>query len=190
MSREMVKVHRQRLALKGRSRRGLEERFALRFPRIAAMFAAAVWRLPRGSRLRMAIIRRTVVLGWEAMNRADFEVGLALYHPDVESIQDDRARSLGFANVRGWDERMAMLHALYGQFREFRLEPDELLYVRDDQLLVLGRMSGEGAQSGAPFDTEWANLWTISSSGQVIRDRAFTSHEEAFQAAGLAQDAR
>jgi hypothetical protein len=81
MSMEHVDVIRQPLAPKARSRRHLEERLAVRFPRLVALVARAVWRLPRGSRLRRAIVSRVVVYGWAAFNRGDFDVSFALYHP-------------------------------------------------------------------------------------------------------------
>ena len=186
MSEGNEEVVRRPLAVGARSRRSLDERLALRFPRAAALVAAAVWRLPRRSRLRQAVIHRAVVLGWESMNRMDFEAGLALYHPDVESAFDPAGRALGFQDTRGRDTRLAMLRRIYGEFREFRFDPDELIDLGDDRLLVVGRMRGRGVSSGAPFDTYWANLWTISA-GLVIRDEAILNRPEALQAAGLSE---
>ena len=182
MSKEVV---RQPIAVKGRSTRGLEERLALRFPRITAFLARTVWRLPTRSRLRQALLRRVVVLGWEAMNRVDLEFGLALYHEDVESIFDPRAVTLGLANTRGREARRRTLTEVYAETREMRFEPDELIDLGDDRLLVIGRMRGAGRSSGAPFDLEWANLWTISH-GLVIRDEQFGDRAKALEAAGLA----
>jgi ketosteroid isomerase-like protein len=183
MSGEVV---REPIALKGRSTRGLEERLALRFPRVAALLARAVWRLPQGSRLRRALLRRVVTLGWEAMNRVDLEFGLAFYHPDVESIFDPRAQTLGFENSRGREVRLRALAQIYAEFREMHFHPDELIDLGEDRLLVTGRMKGTGLRSGAPFDMEWANLWTISG-GRVVRDQQFGDRAEALEAAGLSK---
>ena len=172
------------IAVKGRSSRGLEERLALRFPKAAAILARRVWRLPRRSRLRQALLRRVVVLGWDAMNRVDLEFGLALYHEDVESIFDPRAVSLGLANSRGREARRRTLSEVYGETGEMRFEPDELIDLGDDRLLVTGRMTGTGRQSGAPFELDWANLWTIDD-GLVVRDQQFGDRAEALEAAGL-----
>jgi ketosteroid isomerase-like protein len=162
----------------------MEERLALRFPRALALFAAALWRLPRRSRLRWALIRRVVVTGWEAMNRGDLEVGLVFYQRDVESIFDPRWIALGFGNSRGRDERLRTLTHFYAETRELRFEPDELIDVGDDRLLTIGRMKGSGLSSGAPFDNEWANLATVSA-GLVVRDQVFMNHREALEAVGL-----
>ena len=64
MSQENVEIVRQPLALKRRSSRGLEDRLAVRFPGVLAFFIRVIWRLPQCSRLRRAVIRRAVSLGW------------------------------------------------------------------------------------------------------------------------------
>jgi ketosteroid isomerase-like protein len=183
MSEEVV---REPIALKGRPARGLEERLALRFPRITALLARAIWRLPVHSRFRRMLVRRAVVLGWEAMNREDFEFGLALYDPDVESIYDPGMVTLGFGNTRGREERRRMLNEAYGEAFKFRFHPDELIYIGNDRMLVIGRMKGTGLISGAPGESEWANLWTVSD-GLVVRDQVITSRREALKAAGLSE---
>jgi ketosteroid isomerase-like protein len=118
------------------------------------------------------------------MNRVDLEVGLVLYHDDVESVFDPGFVSLGFGNRRGREERRRMLMEVYEATRELGFEPEELIDLGDDRVLVIGRMKGSGLSSGAPFDTEWANLWTISA-GLVIRDQVFMSHRDALEAVGL-----
>lgn len=177
-------VLRQTLALTGRSTRGVEERLALRYPRATALLARAIWRLPQRSRLRRAVIHRTVVLGWEAMNRSDFEFGTALYDRDVESIYDPGMVALGLASTRGREERLRTLKEAWSEAFSFRYEPNELIYLGDDRLLMLGRMKGAGSSSGAPWETEWANLWTISD-GLVTRDQVITDRATALEAAGL-----
>jgi ketosteroid isomerase-like protein len=181
MSQEVV---REPIAVKGRPARGLEERLALRFPRITALLARAIWRLPVRSRFRRMVIRRVVVLGWEAMNREDFEFGLAFYDPDVESIYDPGMVTLGFGNARGREERRRMLTEAYAEAFKFRFHPDELIYIGNDRMLVSGRMKGSGPISSAPAETEWANLWTVSD-GLVVCDQVITSRRQALKAAGL-----
>jgi ketosteroid isomerase-like protein len=187
MSEENVEVVRQPIILRPSSRRRLEERLALRFPRAVTLLTRSVLRFPPRSRLRRAVLKRAVVTGWEAMNRVDLEAGLALYHPDVESIVDPDMTALGFdETVRGRERRLHNLRQVYAEFHEFRFDPDELIDLGDDRLLVVGRMKGTGRNSGAPFDSEWANLWTISA-GRVIRDHVFRDRAEALEAAGLSE---
>ena len=186
MSEARPDVLRESISWSARPHRGFAERLALRYPRLLASFSRAIWRMPRRSRLRRAVLRRALERGWEGMNRADLDVGLALYHEDVESAFEPGFASLGFADTRGRDERRRMLMQVYDETRELRFEPEELIYVDDDRLLVIGRMKGGGLSSGAPFDSEWANLMTISG-GFVIRDQVMRSHREALEAVGLSE---
>jgi ketosteroid isomerase-like protein len=98
---------------------------------------------------------------------------------------DPAFASLGFENhVVGRDAREQNLRQVYGAFRDMRFRPADLVYVDRDHLLVVGRMMGTGLASGAAFDTEWANLWTIFD-GLVTRDEVFRDLTEAFRAVGL-----
>jgi hypothetical protein len=45
-------------------------------------------------------------------------------------------------------------------------------------------MIGTGAGSGAAFNTEWADLLTLSH-GQVVREQIYLNRGEALEAAGL-----
>jgi hypothetical protein len=45
-------------------------------------------------------------------------------------------------------------------------------------------MRGKGGSSGAPIDSEWALLVTLSA-GRVVREEPFFNHAQAFEAAGL-----
>src|SRR5712692_10321285 len=77
-------VVRQPIAVAAHSRRRVEERLGLRFPRALAFVAQMVLRLPQRSRLRQALVRRAVRLSFEATNRGDYEAVFMLYHPEVE----------------------------------------------------------------------------------------------------------
>src|SRR2546421_10088982 len=86
MSQEIPEVARQSLALAADSRRRLEERVIVRFPFIRVLVARVWWNLSPRSRLRQAIVRRLVRLGFEAANRGDYEVTFAFYARDIELI--------------------------------------------------------------------------------------------------------
>jgi hypothetical protein len=74
VSRRNAEVVRQPIAVKADSRRRLEERLTLRFPRALALLSRVVLRLPPRSRLRQAIVLRATQLGLEAANRRDSKV--------------------------------------------------------------------------------------------------------------------
>ena len=52
-----------------RTRRSLDERLFVRWPRIYVAFARAFFLLPPRSRLRRALLRRQVLSGWSAWSR-------------------------------------------------------------------------------------------------------------------------
>jgi ketosteroid isomerase-like protein len=184
MSRENVEVVQQPLTLKARPRRRLEERLGLRFPRVLALVAKAVWRLPRRSRLRRALMRHAVASGWEAFNRGDLEATFALYHPHVESTFDPGLIAVGLEGARGRDERIAVQRQGLAGFREFRFESEALIDLGDARLLLIGRMKRSGFESGAAFDNDWAALLTVAA-GRVIREQIFLNRAEALEAVGL-----
>jgi ketosteroid isomerase-like protein len=186
MSPENVEVVRQPVAVRAQSRRRLEERLALRFPRLLALVARAVWRLPPRSRLRQATIGRAVQLGTEATNRGDYEAAFGLYHPDCEAIFPPQIIGLGEDPLyRGREGRIGVQRRWTAEWGELRFEPEEVIDL-DPRVLVIGRMKGSGVCSGAAFDNDWAVLLTISA-GRVIRDQLFIDHGEAFEAAGLSE---
>jgi ketosteroid isomerase-like protein len=182
MSKEAV---RQPLSVRTKSRRRLEERLSLRFPRLFAGATRAMLRLPPSSRLRQAILRRVVRQGMEAVNRGDYEAAFGLHDRDVELKSPPDMIGLGEASVtRGREERVRFQEAWDAQWGDVRFEPEELIDL-GDRVLVIGRVRGTGISSGAPFDSEWANLLTLSA-GRVIHERVFMAHHEALEVAGLA----
>ena len=189
MSRENVEVVRQPIAVADRSRRRLEERFGLRFPRALALLAGAAWRLylllPPRSRLRQAFVRRYMQHGVEAVNRRDLEAAFLLYHPDVESTFDERVVALGFEPVyRGREARIEAQRRWIAEWGEERSEPEELIDLGGGRLLMLVRNRGKGPSSGAVVDRRNAFLFTLSA-GRVIREEIFLDRAEALEAVGL-----
>ena len=185
MSQENVEIVRQPVAVGTRSRRRLEERLALRFPRLFALAARGVWRLPPHSRLRRALIGRAIRLGYEAANRADHDATFLLYHPDCESIVPSQLAALGEPGARGREERIRWQKKWRAEWGEFRFEPDEVIDLGDRQLVV-GHIRGSGLASGVSVESEWAVLFN-SAAGRVIREQIFADHREALEAAGLSE---
>jgi ketosteroid isomerase-like protein len=185
MSEENVEIVRQPISLGAHSRRRLEERLALRFPRVLALGANAAWRFRPSSRLRRALLRHSVRLGFEASNRGDHEATFILYHADCESIVPAQLASLGEPGTRGREERIRWQRRWSAEWGEFRFEPKEVIDLGDRQLVV-GHIRGSGSSSGAAVDSEWAALFT-SSAGRVFREQVFLDHGEALEAAGLSE---
>ena len=84
MPQENVEIVRKPIRVNEGLSRTLDERIALRFPRLAAASAWLIAKLPPGSRVRQAVVWRTVRLAMEAYNRRDLEAASIAFHPDLE----------------------------------------------------------------------------------------------------------
>jgi|SRR5215207_1728187 len=185
MSQENLEAVRQPFTVASHSRRRLDERLGLRFPGVRALLQRLLWRLPARSRLRQASLRRALQLGFEAVNRGDFEAAVATYDADVELVSDPRLIGLGFDGVyRGRAERVRFQQRWVAEWGDFRFAPEELLYLRDDCVFVDGRIVGTGLSSGAAFNSDWAVLLTISD-GRVVREQFFFDRADALEAVRL-----
>ena len=101
-----TRIVRMSFDIEPRPRRRLEERIALRFPRLRVFLGKRVWRMP-DTRLRRAIIRRAAKVLWEAFNRGDLESTFALYHPDCVSVWPAEFTAVGMpAGTVGHEERV------------------------------------------------------------------------------------
>jgi len=73
MSQENAAVVRKPLRVRERSSRTLDQRLAIRFPRLAAACFRLIGKLPPGSRVRQPVLQRAVRLAVEAYNRRDLD---------------------------------------------------------------------------------------------------------------------
>jgi ketosteroid isomerase-like protein len=118
----------------------------------------------------------------DAWNRRDAEAMVALWdaeggwYPALERITESRAYS-GHAGVRQYYRDLAQVMS-----EGSRIEFDD---IRDlgDQVLGLGRLSARFA-SGVELEQELACLLTWRN-GKCVEGRAWMSHAEALEAAGL-----
>ena len=181
MSRENVETVWQAMSVTPAPRRRPEERLGVRFPRLLALFTRAWLTLPPRSRLRRALMHRTVRVGIEAANRQDYEAAFGLFDPAVELLVPPDLAALGFEpTVRGRDERIRFEVKWRAEWGEVWYAPEELSDL-GSRVLVVGRIRGSGPASGAAFDNEWADLFTFSA-GRVVREQVFLDHTEALDA--------
>jgi ketosteroid isomerase-like protein len=125
------------------------------------------------------ILRRA----FEAYNRGDLEGVVAEAAPDLEYTPSG-ALPGSTDPVQGPDGYLQFLRWLTDNFADSRVEVSEF---RDagDQVFAELALTGRGKQSGV--ETSWTvwHVWTVKG-GKLVRGRAFTSKEEALDAAGLA----
>jgi uncharacterized protein len=173
------------LSVRAQTQRTFQQRFAIRYPAIAAWMFRIVLRLPPAWRLRRALLRDVVRQGIEAYNRGDYDALRPTYHPNLELVSEPEAVTLGFEPVyRGFDGWLRYAERWNTEWGGYRARPEELIDLGDGRLLAVGLQDGRGSGSGAPISNEWAALWTFQA-GRVIREQYFFNHAEAFRAAGV-----
>ena len=120
--------------------RSPEDRLAVWAPPLYRWLCAALWllvaHLPRGSRVRRALIERACMRAYAAFNRRDLAVFLSMFDPevvyDVSQVRDwpDRATYTGLEGIR----EMAL--DWYASW-EFSFELRELHDLGGDRCLLL-----------------------------------------------------
>jgi len=190
MSQGNTELVRQPINLSVRPHRSLDERIFVRFPSLVAVMVRAALRLRPQSRARRAFLRRAAQLGFDALNRGDFESSFVLYDPGIEFITPPRLVGLGLDPVyRGRAGRIEFQQRWMHEWGVMRFEPEEVLDL-GDRVLFLGSVHGSGLSSGAGFDSDnWAVLYDVSA-GRIVREQPFFDRREALEAAGLGGFAR
>jgi ketosteroid isomerase-like protein len=188
MSQETVVAVRQKLSVRRRRTRTLDQRLAVRVPWLAELWARLIARLSPTSRLRQALLLRAVQAGFEAANRGDLEVVVLSYHPEIEIEQPPEFGEhgeLGFQpSYRGHDGYREFQAYWLSAWGESHFEPQELIDL-GDRFLVLIQMTVRGETSGASVTQGMAVLCTLNGHGKVIREQRYSNHAQALEAAGL-----
>jgi ketosteroid isomerase-like protein len=109
------------------------------------------------------------------------EVLVEIYHRDAEWVaareDPDAATHRGLEAIRGYFAQWT------GMFESIEFRADELIDA-GDKVFAWIRFSGQGAASGAPVETEQAQIWTFRD-GQVVRVEEYFDRAEGLEAAGL-----
>jgi ketosteroid isomerase-like protein len=187
MPQQTVEIVRRPLRARERSRRTLDQRLSLRFPRLGAANARRIGKLPPGSRVRQAGLWRGVRLAMEAYNRGDLDAVLIGWHPDVE-YYPARAVEAGlvepcYRGPEGYRRYVATTTELWGG--EIYLKPVELIDL-GERFVVLGEVRMRAQASGVPLTEPYAVVTTLRD-GEVIQVQEYFDHGEALEAAGLTE---
>jgi ketosteroid isomerase-like protein len=166
------------------TRRTLEERAIVRWPRAYAMLARAVQRLPPRSRLRRSLLGRNALSGWGAWVRGDLELCLVrfspnwLYNPPREWLiagMPDTYR--GHAGLRQW---AADLHEAWEFVDHTPLEVVDA----GDVIAFLCKVRLRARSTGIELDSHLGQLFWMER-GLIARERDFADWDEAQQVAGI-----
>jgi ketosteroid isomerase-like protein len=114
-------------------------------------------------------------------SRGDFDGLLALFHPEVEWVEDPHVPGAitrrGHSEVRRYFEGMPR----YGE--ELRVEPERFVDY-DDEVLALARVTTRARRGGPEIDRPFDAIFTVRD-GMIVRGRSFSTRHDALDAAGL-----
>jgi len=113
--------------------------------------------------------------GYEALNRGDVSVVLALLDPDIEWHEPEPSPEAGTYSGRASFERF--LRSWIDSFDGFQVEPEQVVE-RGDKLIAVVHQSGRGRASGVRVDARLAHVWTIKE-GRAVRWEAVAAPEDA-----------
>jgi len=119
----------------------------------------------------------------DAFNARDIEALIGQTSPDcviVARRSEIEGAFVGPDGVRRWAE--SYLEAA----PDVKITVERVSDVDSDRVLVLGRQTGTALVGGAPFDAPLAIL-AERKEGRLSRFKAFSTHTEALEAAGLSE---
>jgi ketosteroid isomerase-like protein len=167
-----------------KSQRTIVERVGIRWPSVARVTMRLVLRLPPGSRVRRAMLQRAVRVVFLLWNRGDYALVPILDDPEVETrITVGSSVVMGVDPVYyGPEGHCRVMEDWNEAWRQWDAEIDE---EGRDQVLIVARVSGEGAASGIKVDEWSAGRYTFRD-GRILRvEGALHSDKEwAFEALG------
>jgi ketosteroid isomerase-like protein len=129
------------------------------------------------SQENVEIVRRI----FDAWNQGDFDAAWSVCDPDLVI---DRSRSLVDSRIyRGTEEVEQFWSDWRDTWESACWEIDEYIEAGDD-VVVLGRFYGRGAESGVAVEANVTQVMTVRN-GKLVRGVLFQSRSDALEAAGL-----
>lgn len=186
MPQENVQIVRKPLRVRERSRRTLDQRLFLRFPRLAGPPLDLISKLPPRSRLRQAAVWRAVRLALEAYNRRDMDALGIGYHAEFEYHPARNWVEAGllepcYRGLDGHKEYVASTAEVFGA--EVYVKPVELIDA-GEQIAILANVPMRAQASGIRLTEAFALVSTFED-GRIIRTQEFYDYAEALEAVGL-----
>jgi ketosteroid isomerase-like protein len=184
MSRDQIV--RKPLRVGERSRRTLDQRLSLRFPRLAAANARLIGKLAPGSRLRQASLWRSARLALEAYNRRDLDAVVIGCDPEFEYRPGRQWVEAGlvercYRGLEGYRNYVASTDEVWGG--ENYLRPVELVDL-GERIVMLADAPMRAQASGVPLTEAFALVATLKD-GRTIHAQEYYDHAEALKSVGL-----
>ena len=106
-----------------------------------------------------------------AVLASDVEFHVSGAFPDLEGV------------YRGHDGVRALTERLNEPWEEISLEPERIIDVDDERVVVLSHFRARG-RDGIEVKLPFGHLWTLRG-GKIVRMDAFADHQQALRAVGL-----
>jgi ketosteroid isomerase-like protein len=182
---EAVRGVRIPLVPETRRHRTLDERIVVRFPALARWLAAAWARLPHHSRLRRAMLARSVRRGYAALNRRDFAFAFTSLHPEL--VYHPRADEPDPSPRVGRDAHERLFYGFFDSFSEVTFEVLEVIDAGDRVIVstVLHAVP-QGSASGAGVSDTYVFVNKLRD-GLAVEVWEYKTKQEALEAAGLSE---
>src|SRR5688572_3529866 len=126
--------------------RTIVERAALRWPTMLPRAAQSILRLPQGSRVRSAILRRAARRAFEVWNRGDFELVPHIDDPEVETHITQGAKTpIGLDAVYyGPQGHCRSMEIWNDAWREWDAEIEDVIEEGRNRVVVIAQIHVEG----------------------------------------------
>ncbi len=127
-----------------------------------------------------------VTLVFEAWNDGDLEDVLPFVADGIEWLEVEGVPDSTGAEVHGKAQVYSMLESLYETWEHYRLEPEGIRAVGEDQVVAVLLEVARGRASGIDVASRWGYLITFRD-GQLARVEAYRNPDDALDAAGLSE---
>jgi ketosteroid isomerase-like protein len=121
---------------------------------------------------------------WRSYGRGGIDAALDYFSEDC--VSEDFPELPDRATYRGRDGWRRRDRQFRRPWAALVFEPAEFIDVGDEAVVVVATMHGHGEGGEVPMRMSFAFLYEVRD-GMIVRDRAFTSRDQALQAAGLSQ---
>ena len=184
---EVVRGVRIPLVPETREHRSLDERIIVRFPALARLLGAAWARLPHHSRLRQAMLARSVRRGYAALNRRDF--AFVFTSLDPEMVYHPRADEPDPSPHVGRDAYERLTYEFFESFSEVTFEVLEVIDAGDlviTSTVLHAVLHGQGAPAAPGVSDTYVFVFK-SRDGLVVEGWEYRTKQEALAAVGLSE---
>ena len=168
-------------------RRTLDERIVVRFPALGRLLLDAWARLPRHSRLRRAMLVRSVRRGYAAVSRRDFDLLAISVDPGI--VYHPRADEPDPSPHVGRDAYEQLANGFADSFSEVTYEVLELIDAGDHVIastVLHVVLHGQGSASGAGVSDTYVFVFKLRD-GLVVEGWEYRTKQEALEAVGLSE---